>query len=395
MASIILKPGREKSLLRRHPWIFSGAIAKINGSPHLGACVDILSSEGRPFGKGAYSPKSQITVRVWTFSPEENISPEFFKDRIKTAINQRNTLLSNPEITACRLVNAESDDLPGLIIDRYGDFIVIQLLTAGAEYWKREIILAINELFPNRGIYERSDVNIRDKEGLPPSTGLLSGQEPPEYIEVREQRCKFLVDVKHGQKTGIYIDQRNNRICAEEYAKDAEVLNCFSYTGGFGITALKAGARHVTNIDTSSWALKLTEKNASINQLDKSKYENIEGDVFKILRQYREGSRTFDMIILDPPKFAESKAHIKQAGRGYKDINMYSFHLIRPGGVLFTFSCSGIIDVNLFQKIVSDAAIDAGRKAHIIKRLYQGEDHPTSLNFPEGTYLKGLVCRVL
>ncbi len=394
MINIILKNGKEKSLLRRHPWIFTGAIAKTGGNPSRGETVRILSSDGTPLGFGAYSPDSQIAVRIWTFDPNENISSEFIKSRIEQAVQMRDFLKISESSSAYRLINAESDNLPGLIVDRYNDFLVCQFLSTGAEYWKDEIVRQLEKLIPCTGIYDRSDADVRNKEGLSPSTGVLYGKNPPELIEIREGTCRFAVDIHRGHKTGFYLDQRVNRAVAAEYAKGKSVLNCFAYTGGFGIWAIKGGAESVTNIESSSSALELIKHNMELNNIDAGQTENVEGNVFQVLRQYRESCRQFDLIILDPPKFAESKSQLERACRGYKDINLLAFRLLKEGGVLFTFSCSGLVSSDLFQKIVADAALDAGRDAQIIQRLTQPSDHPTALNFPEGSYLKGLICRM-
>ncbi|MEW6600745.1 MAG: class I SAM-dependent methyltransferase [Nitrospirota bacterium] len=394
MTSVILKAQREKSLLRRHPWIFSGAIAKIHGSPQSGETVDVFASDGKWYGRGAYSPHSQITVRIWTFLKEEEVSPALFYSRIERAINFRLPLKEKYNTDAYRLVNSESDGIPGLIVDRYGDFLVCQFLAAGAEHWKQTIVNQLNNLMPNKGIFERSDVSIREKEGLPERTGLLCGQEPPRLVEIREGPYRFLVDIGHGHKTGFYLDQKDNRAIVTEYAKNTEVLNCFSYTGGFTVSALGGGADKITNIEASSEALELGQDNIRLNGLDTAKVENIEGDVFSVLRQFRDSSHRFDTVILDPPKFAGSRGQLMRACRGYKDINLLAIKLLKPGGLLFTFSCSGLVEKELFQKIVADALLDAGREAQIIRWLSQSADHPTALNFPEGNYLKGLLCRV-
>jgi 23S rRNA (cytosine1962-C5)-methyltransferase len=394
MAAIILKPGREKSLLRRHPWIFSGAIAGVDGEPAPGETVDVRAADGAILAKGAFSPHSQITVRVWSFDPAEEIDPPFFRRRLERAAAYRNLLLKDKNQSAYRLVHAESDYLPGIIIDRYGDFLVCQFLSAGAERWKKEIASLLNEMLPVSGIYDRSDPQVREKEGLPPQSGILSGEMPPALITIQEGPCRFLVDVQRGHKTGFYLDQRENRNALEEFAEGTEVLNCFAYTGAFGIRALKSSASKVTHIESSGPALELAKRHAELNGLDASRVENVEDDVFGRLRGYRSSGRQFDLIILDPPKFVESRSHLEKASRGYKDINLLAFQLLRQGGVLFTFSCSGLMPSLLFQKIVADAALDARRDAQIIRFLSQSWDHPTSLSFPEGTYLKGLICRV-
>ena len=394
MTTIILKSGREKSLLRKHPWIFSGAIASVSGKAQAGETVEVKTDKGELLGYGAWSPESQIRVRMWSFETQEKIDAQFFYTRLERAIEARKRLRLDEYTTAYRIVNAESDGLPGIVIDRYGEYLVCQFLSAGAEYWKQVIVEQLVQLLPAKGIYERSDVDVRQKEGLQPASGVLMGEAPPDAIEIKEGDCRFYVDIKHGHKTGFYLDQRENRAAAAEFAQGAEVLNCFSYTGGFGIWALKGGANKVTNLDSSAALLEHARRNIELNHLDTTRVENVAGDAFQILRQYRDANRQFDLIILDPPKFAESKDQIKRASRGYKDINLLAFKLIKPGGILFTFSCSGLMEGSLFQKIVADAALDAGRDAQMIRWLTQAADHPTALNFPEGSYLKGMICRV-
>lgn len=395
MKAIVLKRGREKSLMRRHPWIFSGAIARIEGNPRAGETVDILTAEGALLGRGAYSPKSQMTARVWTFDPQEDVSPEFFAGRVARAAESRGALVAGEGPPGVRLVNAESDGLPGIIVDRYGEYLVVQFLTTGAEYWKAAIVEALSRLEGVAGVYERSDADVREKEGLPKLAGVLAGAEPPDLVEIREGPCRYLVDVKRGHKTGFYLDQRENRAMIAEFARGAAMLNGFSYTGGFGIAALAAGAVAATNVDSSAPALDLAMRNAELNGIDAATIENVEGDAFAVMRKWRDEGRVFDLVVLDPPKFAESKSQLPRASRGYKDINWLAFRLLAPGGILFTFSCSGLMSPELFQKIVSDAALDAGCEAQIVRRLGQASDHPTLLSFPESSYLKGLVCRVV
>lgn len=395
MARVFLKAGRDKSLRRWHPWIFAGAIAKVEGEPQVGETVDIVSADGQVLGRGAFSPRSQILVRVWTFDPAEEVDAAFFRMRLGRAIAARTPLIQGGTTNAYRLVNAESDGLPGLIVDQYDEFLVCQFLSAGTEVWRQTVVEALAELVACRGIYERSDVDVRSKEGLCPRTGLLWGQSPPELVEIREGPCRFLVDLIHGHKTGFYLDQRENRALAARYCQGMEVLNCFAYTGAFTIWALLGGAAAVTNIESSAEALALARRNLALNGIDSGAAEFIQGDAFQELRRLRDGGRQFDVVILDPPKFADSQAQVPKASRGYKDINLLAFKLLRQQGVLITFSCSGLIAPELFQKIVADAALDAGRSAQIIARLGQACDHPVALSFPEGGYLKGLVCRVL
>ncbi|USD39175.1 class I SAM-dependent methyltransferase [Ferrimonas sp. SCSIO 43195] len=392
--SVVLVKGREKSLQRRHPWVFSKGIKKVNGNPGLGDTVEVLSHDGRWLGRGAYSPQSQIRVRLWSFDANDNIDESFFRRRIERAQAGRDALPREHEISGYRLVAAESDGLPGVTIDRFNDVLVCQLLSAGADAWRDTLVKVLSDLYPECAIYERSDVDVRKKEGLAPTTGLLKGELPPQPMAIKENGLQLLVDVVTGHKTGYYLDQRDNRLASSRYVKGRSVLNCFSYSGGFGTYALKAGASHVVNADVSAPALALAKQNAELNGLDLSKAEFVEADVFKLLREYRDQGVQFDVIILDPPKFADSKAQLMGACRGYKDINMVAMQILKPGGTLLTYSCSGLMESNLFQKIVADAAIDAGRDAQIIERLSQAGDHPIGSAFPEGFYLKGLAVRV-
>ncbi|MCC7359031.1 MAG: class I SAM-dependent methyltransferase [Anaerolineales bacterium] len=399
MPTVTLKIGRTKSAARRHPWIFSGAIERVDGEPTSGATVAVRGPSGDLLGWGAWSPRSQIAVRLWTFDPEVEIGPAFFRARLRSALAARQRLHAAPDLNAYRLVNAESDGLPGVVVDRYAGFLVCQFLSAGAEAWKAAIVEALAEAAPAfigapAGIFERSDVDVRAKEGLAPRVGELMGDTPPARVSVREYDCRFEVDVRGGHKTGFYLDQRDNRRLLASDTAEAEVLNCFAYTGAFGVWALRGGAQRVTNVDTSASALALADVNLALNGFDPAQAENVTGDVFAVLRRYRDSRRTFDVVVLDPPKFAESRAQIEGATRGYKDINLLALKLLRPGGRLFTFSCSGLISPDLFQKIVAGAAEDAGRSAQIVRRLWQGPDHPVALSFPEGEYLKGLVVRV-
>jgi len=394
METLTLKPGREKSLLRRHPWIFSGAIKSVSGQPEAGETVRVVSTSGEYLGQCSLNSESSISGRMWTFD-NVIVDKDFLLSKMRIAILLRNELNFIDSLnTAIRLIHAESDGMPGLIVDQYDNFLVVQFLTAGVEHWRKEIVEGLTEITGIENIYERSDVDVRKLEGLDQRAGLISGQEPPVRIEILEDGNRFLVDIKLGQKTGFYLDQKENRQRLKKFTQGKTVLNCFSYTGGFSVYAMRGNAGSVLSIDSSLEANSLAKENTNLNEFDSSKFEWITGDVFKELRLLRDRGSKFDVIILDPPKFASTSAQVNSAARGYKDINLLAFKLLNPGGTLFTFSCSGGVSRELFQKIVADSALDAGVQAGIIGHLSQGADHPIALNFPEGEYLKGLICRV-
>lgn len=394
MAGVVLKAGRERSLLARHPWVFSGAVARVEGSPAPGETVEVVAANGSPLGRGAYSPRSQITVRMWSFEPGETIDGGFFRRRLERALATREPVPPNEEPAGRRLVHAESDGLPGVVVDRYGEHLVCQFLSAGAERFKAELVAALGDLLSPAGVYERSEGEGRGKEGLAPAAGLLAGAEPPERIEIREGPCRYRVDVRAGHKTGFYLDQRENRALVARHAAGARVLDAFAYTGGFGLAATAAGAAAVTCVESSAAFLDELRHNLSASGLDPGGSETVEGNAFSVLRAFRAEERRFDLVILDPPKFADSRNRLAAAARGYKDVNLLACQLLAPGGHLATFSCSGVLEPRLFQKIVADAALDAGRDGRILRRLTQAPDHPVALAFPEGRYLKGLLCRV-
>ncbi|MGR5444779.1 class I SAM-dependent methyltransferase [Vibrio jasicida] len=395
-AAIYLVKGREKSVKRKHPWIFSRGISKVEGEPALGETVDVFTHDGKWLAKAAYSPESQIRARIWSFEKEE-INKAFFVKRFNNAQLLREDIIERDGLTGYRLIAAESDGMPGVTIDRYQNFFVCQLLSAGAEYNKQVIVDALVESFPDCNVYERSDVAVRKKEGLKETTGVLHGEEPPKSVVIEENGVKISVDIVGGHKTGFYLDQRDSRQQAMKYVKDKEVLNCFSYTGGFGLYALKGGAKRVINADVSQPALDTAKFNAELNEFDISKKRAVflNADVFKLLREYRDQGTKFDVVIMDPPKFAESKAQLNGACRGYKDINMLAMQILNPGGTLLTYSCSGLMDQVLFQKIIADAAVDANRQVKFVERFEQAADHPTDTAYPEGFYLKGFACKVL
>jgi 23S rRNA (cytosine1962-C5)-methyltransferase len=349
----------------------------------------VHSSDGEFLAVAACNAQSQIIARVWNWK-QRAIDAAFFQGRVESAVALRAHLL--PTSDTVRLVHAESDGLPGVVIDRYGETVVLQLSSAGAMRWRDAIADAVMEIVKPHTIYERSDADVLTLEGLQPAVGLLRGTAPASPLLVYEMGAVFEVDVPHGHKTGFYLDQRANRARVRELAEKRDVLDCFAYTGGFTVNALAGGAATVTAIDSSGPALELLKRNVALNKLPAC--ECVEGDVFQLLRKMRDQARSFDLIVLDPPKFAPTAAHAEKASRAYKDINLLAFKLLRAGGLLITFSCSGGVSRELFQKIVAGAALDAGVDAQIVEHLSAGADHPVALNFPEGDYLKGLICRV-
>ncbi len=393
-ARIYLNVSREKSLLRKHPWVFSKAINKIKGKPMLGETVDIFDSKGKWLAKGAYSPESQIRIRIWSFNESEEIDRDFFLTKLKSAQTRRDWFIEQGKLTGYRLIAGESDGLPGITIDKYDNFIVCQLLSAGADFHRYTLLDCLKELYPQCHVYERSDVDVRKKEGLEPVTGWLTEPQDSTECIIEEHGIKIHVDVATGHKTGFYLDQRDSRVAAGKFASGKSVLNCFSYTGTFALHCAANNAKEVVNVDVSQSALDLAKRNLALNNLSDKNVSFLKEDVFKLLRRYRDEKRTFDMIILDPPKFVESKAQLTGACRGYKDINMLAMQLLNPNGILLTFSCSGLMEASLFQKVVADAALDARKDVYFVERLHQAADHPIKSNYPEGYYLKGLVCQV-
>jgi 23S rRNA (cytosine1962-C5)-methyltransferase len=393
LPKVWLKAGREKSLRRRHPWVFSGAIGRVEGDPQAGATVDIVAESGDFLARAAYSPASQIRARVWTFVHGEAVDAAFMRRRLARAVESRRRLGMLDAGAACRMVFSESDGLPGLIVDRYGEYLVCQFLGAGADSWRETLVPLLEELCSPRGVFERSEGGARHKEGLLSRRGVLAGSEPPAALEVDIGGARFVVDIANGQKTGAYLDQQRNRERVAAHARDAELLDAFSYTGGFAIACLRGGARSATLIDSSGEALALAERETAANGVAEH-CTFVVGDVFEELRSLKRAGRQFDVVVLDPPKFVHSAEQISAGSRGYKDINLTGFQLVRPGGVLATFSCSGHVDALLFQKIVAGAALDSGRTAQILERLSQPADHPVATEFPESDYLKGLILRV-
>jgi 23S rRNA (cytosine1962-C5)-methyltransferase len=388
--TITVRPGRERSLLRRHPWVFGGSVQRVTGDPTAGDTVRVIAADGRPLGRGAYSPHSQLVVRMWTFDDDVIVDDAFVAARVSAAAERRRDLAGRTD--AFRLVFAESDGMPGAIVDRYGGWVVVELNAAGADHWRDAIADAVATLPGVRGVYERSDVAMREREGLTARIGLLRGDEPPERIEIHEDGRVHLVDVRAGHKTGFYLDQRDNRSTVAALARDRRVLDVFAYTGGFSVAAHIGGAASVTTVDSSGPALALAAENLRLNGAPTDGL--CEADAFAELRRRRALGERFDLIVLDPPKLANNAAQVDKATRAYKDANLQAFGLLSPGGVLVTFSCSGAIDEALFQKVVFGAALDAKRDAWIVDKLTQASDHPVALTFPEAAYLKGLVVRV-
>ncbi|MBS0337056.1 MAG: class I SAM-dependent rRNA methyltransferase [Proteobacteria bacterium] len=388
---IVLKAGREKSIRRRHPWVFSGAIEKVLGDPQGGDTVLVRSAEGQQLGLAAYSPQSQIRGRMWTYDASASVDAAFLRNRLKCALDMRERLPLGQHTNAMRLVHSESDGLPGLIVDRYADVLVAQFLSAGMERWREDILDALVELTKCEAVFERSDAEVRTLEGLPERAGFVRGNRDASRCAISEHGLVFRVDVAAGQKTGFFLDQRANRLRVRELSAGREVLDCFCYSGGFAISSLAGGAKQVTAIDSSETAIKVARENLKSNALDASRLVFKEADVFLHLRELRNRGAKFDLIVLDPPKFAPTAAQVENASRAYKDINLLALKLLSPGGLLATFSCSGGISADLFQKIIAGAALDAGADAKIIERFGPAADHPVALEFPEGDYLKGLL----
>jgi 23S rRNA (cytosine1962-C5)-methyltransferase len=389
MNALILKKARERSVKRRHPWIFSGAVEKASGKP--GETLEVRDIAGNPLALAAYSPNSQIRARVWTFDTKEAVDSSFLQKRIRKAVELREQLPASRHTNAMRLIHGESDGLPGLVVDRYADVLVAQFLASGVERWREEILNLLVEITGCEAVFERSDAEVRKLEGLEPRVGFARGNRNASRCPIVEHGLNFRVDVEQGQKTGFFLDQRENRQRVRALAAGREVLDGFCYTGGFAIAALAGGAKHVTAIESSSDAIQIAKENLAANPLAAGGIEFVQADVFKHLRLLRDKGARYDLIVLDPPKLAPTAAHAKNAARAYKDINLLALKLLAPGGLLATFSCSGGVSAELFQSIVAGAALDAGGEAKIIERFSAAADHPVALEFPEGDYLKGLL----
>ncbi len=394
MVNITLKKGKEKAAWQRHPWIFSGAIEKISGKPADGALVHVLDSKGEFLAKAFYNSHSRVALRLieWDFDTE--INEIWFREKISAAVNARQYLL-NEETNTCRLIFSEADFLPGIIVDKYADYLAVQVSSSGIEKHQSVIIDILAEICKPKGIFDKSDATARTHENLATGQGLLWGNLPPEFIEVKENGIRYHINIVDGQKSGFYCDQRENREILARYTKDKNVLDCFSYSGGFTLNALKHGAKHVVSVDSSPLAVETLKDNILLNNIEADKSEAIQSDVNKQLRKFKEEGRTFDVIVLDPPKYAPSRASMDRAARAYKDLNRLGMLLLNPGGLLATYSCSAAADLDTFKQIIAWAALDAGKEVQFIKQFHQPDDHPVRSSFPEGEYLKGLLVRVL
>jgi 23S rRNA (cytosine1962-C5)-methyltransferase len=397
--AVVLKPGKEKSLRRRHPWVYATAVSHVTGNPAGGATVAVRGADGAWLAWAAYSPASSIRARAWSFAEGDVVDAAFLRERVRAAVAARSELATSS--TALRLVFGESDRLPGLIVDRYADQLVTQFQGAGVDAWRQDLVAALVEATGCANVFDRSDGATRAREGLPAISGVLAGAEPPDMIAVTEHGLRFLVDVRRGHKTGYYVDQRENRglACrlAQEFAnhhgRGARALNGFCYTGGFSVAMLAGGAASVHSIDSSGDALRLAREHVQLNDLPAEAATWDDADAFDALRALKGQGAQFDLIVLDPPKFASSHHHVDRAARAYKDINLNALKLLAPGGHLLTFSCSGAIDVDLFQTIVAGAVIDSGVDAWLVQRLAAGSDHPLMMTVPESEYLKGVWLR--
>lgn len=396
MKIVKLKVKRDRPTRLGHPWIFSGAIDSVSREPDRGETVLVTDAKGETLGCGAYSPDSQIRVRMWTFDAKTEVNEAFFRAKLESALAVREGMSERFQTNALRLVNAEADGLPGVTVDLYDNVLVGQFTTAGAEAQKATLVRLLMEITQAKSFYERSDVDGRKHEGLEPATGLLAGEEPPERVLITEAGVRYEVNIREGHKTGFYLDQRENRRILAAYTNHRRVLNTFSYTGGFGIAAQVAGAASVTHIDLSERALEQARQNTALNGGEQALNNAffVQGNVFQELRTLRDRAQTFDLVILDPPKFAETRSQTMKALRGYKDINLLGLKLVAKGGLLATFSCSGAIDPVTFRTVLQEAAQDAGRQVRILHEMRQAPDHVESLTFPEGLYLKGFLCVV-
>lgn len=395
MFDVILKKGKEKAVLQRHPWVFSGAIERVKGKPVNGDIVRLADAQGGFMAYGFYNDQSRVALRLLEWKEDVAVDESWFRNRVATAIAGRNEVLSDPKTNTCRLIFSEADYLPGLIVDKYADYLSVQVLTSGMEKMMPVIIDELQQLLKPAGIFDKSDASSRAHEGMEASAGgVLAGQHPPELVEVLENGIKYGINIAEGQKSGFYCDQRDNRHILAYFVKGKKVLDCFCYTGGFTLNSLKQGAVSVTSVDSSALAMETLKKHIELNNLDAAQFTPMQGDVNKQLRKLREEGETFDVVVLDPPKYAPSRSALAKASRAYKDLNRLAMLILNKGGLLATFSCSGAMDIDTFKQVLAWAALDAGKEVQFIQQFCQPEDHPIRASFPEGEYLKGLLCRV-
>lgn len=394
MIDVLLKKGKEKAALQRHPWIFSGAIDKVKGEPLNGEVVKVLGADKSFLAYGYYNNQSRVAVRMLEWDENNTIDKSWYEGKLKQSIASRAHVLNNSDTNTCRLVFSESDYLPGLIVDKYANFLSLQILSAGMENVKADIIDILRAELNPAGIFDKSDATARTHENLEAVQGLLWGETPPEFIEVKENGVRYHINIADGQKSGFYCDQRDNREILAAYTAGKDVLDCFCYSGGFTLNSLKKGASHVTSVDSSALAIETLKHNLGLNGFTEDQQTSIQSDVNKQLRVFKEEGKTFDVIILDPPKYAPSRSALDRAARAYKDLNRLGMLLLKRGGILATYSCSGAVDLETFKQIIAWAALDAGKEVQIIKQFHQPEDHPVRISFPEGEYLKGLLVRV-
>ncbi len=394
MVDVILKKGKEKAVLQRHPWLFSGAVERIKGKPNNGDIVKLLNDKGDFMAYGFYNSQSRVTLRLLEWDENIEVNDDWFRSKVAVAIAGRQNILADGHTNTCRLIFSEADYLPGLIVDKYADYLAVQVLTSGIEKNLSVIIDELQKQLNPRGIFDKSDASARQHEGLPTTNQVLAGAHPPEIVTVLENNITYGINIAEGQKSGFYCDQRHNRLLTAQYAKGKNVLDCFSYTGGFTLNCLNSGAASVTSVDSSALAIDTLRNNINLNQFDTTKHTAIQSDVNKQLRALREAGEKFDIVILDPPKYAPSRSALNKASRAYKDLNRMAMLLLNNGGLLATFSCSGAMDIDTFKQVLAWAALDAGKEVQFIYQYCQPEDHPVRASFPEGEYLKGLLCRV-
>ena len=395
MTDVVLKKGKEKAVLHKHPWVFSGAIERVKGNAANGDIVRLLDTKGQFMAYGFYNNQSRVALRLLEWDESATINDAWWTTKIAAAVAARQSILTEGYTDTCRLVFSESDYLPGLIVDKYAGHLSLQILTSGIENIKPLVVDILQDLLKPESIFDRSDASSREHEGMAASFGLMAGLTPPQQVEVIENGIRYGINIAEGQKSGFYCDQRDNRRILASYAKDKRVLDCFCYTGGFTLNCLQNGAKAVTAVDSSALAIETLVSNIERNGFDASKLSTQQSDVNKALRGFRDAGDMFDIVVLDPPKYAPSRSALERASRAYKDLNRLGMLLLNPGGLLATYSCSGAMDMTTFKQIIAWAALDAGKQVQFIHQFCQPADHPVSATFPEGEYLKGLLCRVL